>query len=266
MIEHDPGRGNGPDVPHPVVQLVAKVETPFGPLRGRVTVYTGPIRLAGLIPPLQALTEGLVSLMLNQAREDGQHVSCRAGCAACCCLMPALSIPESFYLRDLVASLPPEKRQEILRRFEHIVGELESRGLLSQLERPDRTDEENLRLAGEYFRLGLSCPFLENEFCIIHPARPLACREYHVTTPAEWCADPYSQPVKTLKLPVAVPVVVAYLTADLLSEPARLIPLSLALRWTAKNADIHERTWPGRWLFEHFLTTFNSMSKRGSIG
>lgn len=262
MSINDPREEDKPETPHQMVQLVAKVETPDGPLKGRVTVYTGPTRLAELIPPLQALTDGLVGLTLNRAQKESQLISCQTGCGACCRLMVALSIPELFYLKDLVASLPPGRQEEVRKRFEHIVAELDSRGLLSQLERPDHTDEDNLRLAREYFQLGLPCPFLENESCTIYPNRPLACREYHVTTPAEWCAEPYSQPIKTLKLPVAVPVVLAHLVADLLGEPARLIPLSLALRWTTDNAAIHQQTWPGPWLFEQFLVRFNSLSTK----
>jgi Fe-S-cluster containining protein len=36
----------------------------------------------------------------------------------------------------------------------------------------------------------MPCPFLEDESCSIHPDRPLVCREYLVTSPAELCAGP----------------------------------------------------------------------------
>jgi len=255
-------RNNHPATPHHMVQLVAKVETQDGPLKGRVTVYSGPTHLAELIPSLQALTDGLVGLTLNRARKEGRQISCKAGCGACCRLMVALSVPELFYLQDLVASLPPERRKAVLQRFEHIVAELEGQGLYSRLQQSDYTDESNLQLAREYFHLGLPCPFLENASCMVYPARPLACREYHVTTPVEWCAVPYSQPIQTLKLPVAMPVALAHLSADLLGVPAKLIPLSLAIRWTAENAAIHQQTWPGPWLFKQFLAQFNSLSTR----
>ena len=47
------------------------------------------------------------------------------------------------------------------------------------------------------------CPFLEEESCSIHPDRPLVCREYLVTSPAELCAGPTQEGVT----PVAVPKV-----------------------------------------------------------
>ena len=251
--------------PGQFVQLTARIETPQGPLKGRVTVYTGPTHLAELVPPLQALTEGLVGLVLSREQREGREISCKAGCGACCRQMIALSVPEAFYLRDLMASLPAESRQVVSQRFEHTTGELKHQALYAQLQEPNYSDEDYLQIAQKYFQLRLPCPFLENESCTIYPARPLACREYLVTTPAAWCADPYSHPVKRPKPAVAVPVVLARLSAELLGLPARLIPLTLALRWAADHPDLHQRTWPGRWLFERLLAHFNSPERADPV-
>jgi len=258
MANGGPRQEEGLESHHQLVQLTARIETSHGPLRGKVTVYTGPTRLAELVPPLQALTEGLVGLVLSREQRAGRQISCKAGCGACCRQMVALSVPEAFYLRDLVASLPAERRQVVSERFAYVVGKLERHGLSTRLQKSDVSDEDYLQITQEYFRLQLPCPFLEKESCTIYPAQPLACREYLVTTPAAWCADPYAHPVKRPKPAVAVPVVLARLSADLFGLPARLIPLTLALRWAADHPDLHQRTWPGRWLFERLLAHFNS--------
>lgn len=243
---------------HQLVQISAQVNTLDGSLKGKVTIYTGPTQLAELVPPLQALTEGLVNQVVKREQREGRQITCQAGCGTCCCQMVPLSIPEVFYLRDLVNSLPPEGQQAFIKRFDSIVDVLKHQGLYDELNKPDIGDEEHLNIAKRYFQLKLPCPFLNNGICTIHPVRPLACREYHVTTPAEWCSDPYSYPIKKPKFNVAMPVVLARLSAGLLEMPVKLIPLTLALDWAEKNIEIHKRTWPGKWLFERFLAYSNS--------
>lgn len=57
------------------------------------------------------------------------------------------------------------------------------------------------QLGRDYFALGVPCPFLEDESCSIHPERPLVCREYLVTSPAEHCARPTPGAVEGVDLP-----------------------------------------------------------------
>ncbi len=244
-----------------MVHLTAEVQTPDGPLKGKVAIYSGPTHLAELIPPIQALLDGLVVLSLKREQKQGRQISCRPGCCACCRHMVPLSIPETFYMRDLVAGLPPDKKQIICRRFEQIFDKLEQAGLNARMRDPDITDESNLVLAREYFEMGIACPFLENESCSIYPARPLACREYFVTTPAEWCTRPFDHQISKTKTIASMPVVLAHLAADVLSLPGKLVPLTLSLHWAIENEELHRRTWPGRQLFEQFLAKFNSWSK-----
>jgi len=52
-----------------------------------------------------------------------------------------------------------------------------------------------------YFALRVPCPFLEEESCSIHPDRPLVCREYLVTSPAELCAGPTQEGVTPVPVP-----------------------------------------------------------------
>lgn len=51
-------------------------------------------------------------------------------------------------------------------------------------------EAEALGMADEraYFALGIPCPFLVDDSCGIHPARPLACREYVVASDPTHCA------------------------------------------------------------------------------
>ena len=42
------------------------------------------------------------------------------------------------------------------------------------------------------FKLGLACPFLDEDACSIHPQRPFVCRQYLVTSDPALCADPFA--------------------------------------------------------------------------
>ena len=74
-----------------------------------------------------------------------------------------------------------------------------------------------------YFALGIPCPFLEEESCSIHPDRPLVCREYLVTSPAELCAGPTQEGVT----PVPVPKV-SLAARGLQDEREEWFPLALS--------------------------------------
>src|SRR5262249_9772433 len=82
----------------------------------------------------------------------------------------------------------------------------------------------------EYFRQAIACPFLEEESCSIYADRPITCREYLVTSPAEHCARPRADTVKQVPLPLKVWTALARM--DEPGREARFIrwrPLILAL-------------------------------------
>lgn len=171
----------------------------------------------------------------------------------CCRQMVPLSAPEAFYLADLLDSISANRRKEILKRFEEIVEKLERRNLIDELLDPDYCDDAVLPIAKKYFLLNLPCPFLLEESCSIHPNRPVACREYNVTSPASWCADPYSYEVVKVPMPLPLSAPLARLTARLTGFKPRLIPLSLVPLWTSEHADLRKVQWPGLELFQGFM-------------
>ncbi len=90
--------------------------------------------------------------------------------------------------------------------------------------RRGRSDRE--LVDGAYFALGVPCPFLEDESCSIHPERPLVCREYLVTSPAELCAGPEQEGVT----PVPVPKV-SMAARGLQDEKDDWFPLAMLMAW-----------------------------------
>jgi hypothetical protein len=85
----------------------------------------------------------------------------------------------------------------------------------------------------QYFNLGIPCPFLEEESCSIYHDRPIACREYLVTSPAGNCAQPSPDTVKLIPLPFRIWTALARVDDE--SRRAPWVPLILAPEW----AEIH---------------------------
>lgn len=241
------------------------LNTPLGPIRGRVSVNTGPMGLAELVPTALDLTNMLVDRARKREEKEGKRISCQAGCGVCCCQMVPISALEAFYLADFIESISPDRREEILKRFDTIKKELERQHLIDELLDPHYSDDIALPIAKKYFFLNLPCPFLVKESCSIHSYRPVACREYNVTSPPSWCADPYSYEISKVPMPLPLSAPLASLTAQLTDSKPRLIPLTLAPFWVVENADLQKRQWPGLELFQQLMAEVGKpwLQKRG---
>jgi Fe-S-cluster containining protein len=238
-----------------------ELETASGLVRGQVAVDPGPMRLAELVPSAMELTHILVRGANRREETAGRRISCRAGCGACCRQMVPLSAPEAFYMADVLQTLPASQRATALERFARIETTLEEAGLIGELLDPHYDDEHVLRIARLYFGLQLQCPFLVEESCSIHPHRPVACREYNVTSPAAWCADPYAHPIEKVPMPLPLSAPLARLAAEVTGTRPRLVPLALVPRWVEEHRELATRTWPGVELFGRFVSL---LSPRGS--
>lgn len=205
-------------------------------MRVRVTAPTGPAQLGALLPQLESLTDTFVAAAVESAEADGRQISCRKGCGACCRQLVPISGIEARKLRELVNKMPERRRTEIVARFESAKRRLEKSSLLQNLlARGELTGAEVRKLGLDYFFVGIACPFLEEESCSIHKERPLACREYLVTSPAEHCANPTPEKIQCVKMPVQVSKAVMRLADE--GDGASWVPMILALDW----ADAHPR-------------------------
>src|SRR5713226_3300444 len=181
-----------------------------------VTVPTASVPAAEIVPALQGLVNAVV-----EAAEAGHTVSCRKGCGACCRQLVPVSRTEGERLLQLMETMPAERRAALSARFAAAEAAIDRAGLRERGERSDR------ELSTAYFALRVACPFLEDESCSIHPERPLVCREYLVTSPAEFCAGERQEGVT----PVAVPKVSAA-ARGLQDEGDEWFPLALLMAWS----------------------------------
>ena len=234
------------------------LNTPAGRLNTTLDVPTGFVPITSIVPVTRRLGEEMLKLEELRARDTGHSISCRMGCAACCRMLVPLSPPEAFFLRDYVAQLPDDRQAKLRQKIADAKAALASHDLLERLQdvaeatTPIR-DEELDPINRAYYALRHPCPFLENEICTIYEARPAACRELLVTSPAELCDDLVQNPVRPVPVPARIGTVLGMLWATMTNSSPRLIPLPLALDWAEQHRHEASRTWTGSDLIDQML-------------
>jgi Fe-S-cluster containining protein len=216
-----------------------KLQMEAGDLEMQVELPRDPVALDQLLPLAQGLADGLVTLGVAAEQAEGRSISCRAGCGACCRQIVPIAEVEARRIGRLVDEMPDDRRAAVESRFAKAREQLAISELLETLERRDDWRPGESREVGtRYFRESIACPFLEHESCSIHPDRPIACREYLVTSPAENCAAPTAETVKCVKLPASVWNALARFDAPRGGGSAiRWVPLVLALSWARENTE-----------------------------
>jgi len=203
------------------------------PTTFQITVPAGPLAPEDLLPVFQGLTDAVVAAAGRRVERQGETISCRAGCGACCRQLVPVSEAEARGLASLVAAAPEPRRSEVRSRFEAALASLESGGLLTRLESVTRNGGEDVvELGLDYFRRRIACPFLEQESCSIHADRPLSCREFLVTSPPEHCAAPRVETVRSVRL---ARTSLGLAAASRAVTHDGWIPLVTALRFAARS-------------------------------
>jgi Fe-S-cluster containining protein len=234
-------------VPLPIVELTAVLTDPAAsvtadvqlkiggrPVHLRLTVPTGPAPVRELLPLFQGLDNLVVNIAEEAVTAAGEHISCKAGCGACCRQIVPISESEAHAIRRLVDDLPEPRRTQVRERFAVGIKQMAAAGMLKRLRHIER-EPNAIRLGLDYFHVGVPCPFLDEESCSIHPVRPLACREYLVTSPAEFCGKQAPGTVRGVPIPAEVSRAVR--TVDKGSSPVGWVPLLLATDWAETNPE-----------------------------
>jgi Fe-S-cluster containining protein len=181
------------------------------PLEFELTVPAALVKPQRMLPVFQQMTNTFVEFGINAARSEDRSVSCKAGCGACCRQPVPISEVEAYQIAELVASMPEPRKSKVKGRFAEAVRHFEGVGWFEKMDRkaesarslePASAAKKLMPVALEYFKEGIPCPFLENESCSIHESRPLACREYLVTSPAENCSRPSAENIDKIEMAV----------------------------------------------------------------
>jgi Fe-S-cluster containining protein len=203
-----------------------------------MTVPTVPVPPGVVLPVLQMLSAAVQARAAADVERAGKRISCGPHCAACCRQLVPISAIEARRLVELIENLPPSRRVTVRARFAEAVRQLEEAGLIASLRHPESISQtEKSSLGTDYFRLRIPCPFLEDESCSIYPDRPLICREYLVTSPAENCANPELDHIEGVPMPVRVSRLVPDFGDAPGTVPTDWVPLVLAPEWVESHPD-----------------------------
>ncbi len=218
-------------------RLTVELGVPGGRVHVEADVPMGEVPMEKLLPALRATADAFVAHAAGASAAAGAPVTCAKGCGACCRQLVPIGPAEARRLAAFVEELPEPRRAEVKRRFDEALSRLDAEGLLPVLRGGVKWDAAKAKDLGlSYFRAGVACPFLEDESCSIYEERPIACREYLVTSPASCCSEPTPETVRTVKLPAIVWAATAREERGVPdSEPAPSLPLVLALGFAAAN-------------------------------
>jgi Fe-S-cluster containining protein len=220
-----------------------------------VTVPADQATVDDFLPLLQILDDKIVASAEREVEQQGKCISCQKGCGACCRQLVPLAPADARHLAQLVAGMPEPRRLEIVARFAAARRKLEANGFWQKLTNRHAWAENDVSAIGvEYFQLGIPCPFLEGESCSIHRDRPLTCREYLVTSPAENCANPSADSIDLVPLPAKVWLSAARCENNPAEQQRYVnwVPLIQALDWAAVNS-VSPPEKPGPDLFRQLV-------------
>jgi Fe-S-cluster containining protein len=244
-------------------RLTVELGLPEGKIRVEMLVPMGEVPMERLLPALRTTADAFIAYGTEVSVAAGKPVSCAKGCWACCRQLIPLAHAEAREIAALVEKLPEPRRSEVKGRFEDALRRVEAAGLLpSLMGRTGRLATEAADLGMDYFRLGIACPFLEDESCSIYRERPIACREYLVTSPPACCDAPTAETIDTVPLPTRVWAAVAREENGIPnSDPASCVPLVMAPGWAARNPDTGTHR-PGPEILQKVFARF-SRDRRG---
>jgi Fe-S-cluster containining protein len=227
------------------------------PLELNLALPANPVKPTRMLPVLQTITNQFVDRAVESFMGEGEEISCKAGCGACCRQPVPLAEIEVYQIAKLVEDLPEPHRTQVKKKFTDACEQLKSLDWFERLENifiqslPSKK-EEIRKMALEYFAQNISCPFLEAESCSIHQNRPLSCREFLVTSPAENCQNPAPENIRHVDLKFKISDLVRDLWKTENLPNTSFVTMIYALEWAEKHPDKFAEKMGGDWLGEFF--------------
>ncbi|MFT3765588.1 MAG: YkgJ family cysteine cluster protein [Minicystis sp.] len=228
---------------------------------------TGTAKVGDLLPTARAISVRVTALAVAHEEAQGRTVSCRAGCAACCRQLVPISVVEARALAAAVEALPPARREIVRARFAAAVREMERLGLLDAAAAPGRMVLQShiadpkaawRDVGRRYFDAQIPCPLLEDERCSLYEERPLVCREYLVTTPADRCAQ-LDGGARTVPRPARTSEALATAAREITGEALPMLPLPLSLEWAEAAGGKIDVSTEGENLFNHLISAVDEV-------
>jgi len=141
-----------------------------------------------LLPAARRLVDAASAAFIA---DETVGVSCRAGCSACCSQAVPVTAAEIRSVVAAIERLPAERRADVARRITEVNQTFADAGMAAAHFTAAGGDSDARRaVAMRYFRLDQPCPLLFDGACSVRDDRPLACREYLVTSDPVHCGQP----------------------------------------------------------------------------
>lgn len=225
------------------------------PVEMQLTVPASPVKPQKMLPLFQKMTNSFVQVGVEFVESQGEKISCKKGCSACCRQAVPIAEAEAFALAELVENMNEPKRSRIKKRFAQACERLHEMNWFERMENfAELTPKKREKLVMEHFYENIECPFLENDMCSIHEQRPLICREYLVTTPAENCDKPTAATIRPVKPLLKTSKAFRRMGISENLKNLDFVPLTGALEWAENHPDkFAEKTgqqWAADFLYE----------------
>lgn len=134
--------------------------------------------------------------LVDTLASQGGKITCRKGCTHCCSHYVAVPLAHGIVIVDYLYG-----RKELLKNFIQNYETWRHKGLaLSKSIDSTRTRAFSSSLpiqdiiavtrplSMRYLEMGIPCPFLANDACVIYPVRPMPCAGQYSVSPPGWCA------------------------------------------------------------------------------
>ncbi|MBX9601454.1 MAG: YkgJ family cysteine cluster protein [Bryobacteraceae bacterium] len=238
---------------------MVEFEVQFGDsvLDASAVVPEDPIPAQAMLPLFRSMSDAFVEFGRQVAEAEGETISCREGCAHCCRQLVPMSALEALEIGDWIAQQPAGEQAALKARFEETARKLAANGLNTDAGYMNGLEQQQLRAyAEQYIAAYVDCPFLRNERCSIYEIRPMACREYLVTSPAENCRRPSPETIRRMPVPARFGAVLPWMPNGRLGEGVVVFPLPGLLDWLARERGRARPPVPGTEIFENAIEKF----------
>jgi Fe-S-cluster containining protein len=229
------------------------------PLRLDLRLPAGEVTVRALLPAIFEVADAIHRRSARQLAAMGKTIGCGEGCGECCHQLVPVSEHEAVHLADAVRALPDAERGTVVAGFTRATLALDQAGLLTPLNTAfaaGATDRAaTTALARRYWALRIPCPFLVHGSCLIHAHRPVACRQYLVTSPPSRCAALYGadQDHEVVVHPVDAGGALAAFSG-LGMEHSRVLPLVFSLLAERSLRAMRLPTLPAAQMMGRYLT------------
>ncbi len=231
-------------------------------VRFSISYLPRPVSLSELVPMANQLSQVIVDTICRRIEEGDGRITCRKGCDACCSYLVPISPAEAYHIRDELYKLPAADQRTLFRSCQHSARQLIEHKLPGNVFSPRQDQEDRLTLLSDWYKaLKLPCPFLVHHSCCIYEFRPLACREYLVTSHPSKCRPESRERSRQVLMSLRIAEVLAE-TCRILEECESSVLLPLLPAFLQNNVQRSWTLFPAETVVSTFLEVLAGTTQR----